>query len=212
MKRAEWPRLAAVVLAAGRSRRMGAPDKLLLPVRGMAMIERVVAVAAEVADEVVVVVGPDCVGVRAALAGRPVGFAVNPDPARGISGSLAVGLSALGSAVGAAFVCLGDMPQVGSVELRRLAAALPAVAGNAVCVPTYDGRRGNPVLWGCAHFGELAELDGDVGGRTLFARLEDQILEVPMPSPGVLLDVDTPAAWQALRTKGGVAPSTRPAN
>ncbi|MGI9190354.1 MAG: nucleotidyltransferase family protein, partial [Longimicrobiaceae bacterium] len=120
-------------------------------------------------------------------------------PDGGIAGSLAAGVQALDSAVSAAFVCLGDMPQVGGTELRRLAAAFAAATADAVCVPTYDGRRGNPVLWGRAHFRELAALTGDVGGRTLFPALGDRVLEVPVENPGVLLDVDTPAAWRALQ-------------
>jgi molybdenum cofactor cytidylyltransferase len=195
---AKAPRIAALVLAAGQSRRMGR-NKLLLPIDGTPMVARAVdALIASAATDIVVVTGHQADDVRAVLAGRSVAFVHNPDYAAGLSSSLKTGIAALPEDADGALVCLGDMPLVGPAHLDRLIAAFNPVEGRLICVPTYDGKRGNPVLWARRLFGEMAGLSGDVGARGLLERHADAVCEVAMSDAGVLLDVDTPAALDAL--------------
>ncbi|HYE49098.1 MAG TPA: molybdopterin-binding/glycosyltransferase family 2 protein [Azospirillaceae bacterium] len=194
------PRIAALVLAAGLSRRMGA-NKLLADDGGVPLVRRTVeAVLASRARPVTVVTGHQSEAVRAALAGLPVSFVHAADHAEGLSASLKAGLRALPAEAEGVLVCLGDMPRVPPAVLDRLAAAWNPLEGRAICVPTFQGRRGNPVLWDRRLVPEMLELTGDQGARGLMARHADQLCEVAVETDGVLLDVDTPEALAALRT------------
>jgi molybdenum cofactor cytidylyltransferase len=188
-------RVGAIVLAAGRSLRMGEPNKLLVPVDGAPMVAcSVDAALASRAWPVCVVTGYDAARVREALADRPVEFAHNPDFAAGMSSSLRVGIEALGSRVDGALVCLADMPWVPCAILDALIDAFGAANGRAICVPHFAGRRGNPVLWPAARFPELAALRGDTGARALLAAGPPELREVPVSHEGVHRDADTPDA------------------
>ena len=198
------PRLAAIVLAAGRSTRMGGPNKLLVPIDGVPMVRHAVEAArAAGLAEIVVVTGHMREEVEAALAGLPVRFVHNPRFAEGLSTSLKAGVAALSKAVDGAFVLLGDMPRIGPEHLRALAAAFDPAAGRGIVVPVRDGRRGNPVLWGRAFFAAFAGLEGDTGARHLIDQSPEAVAEVPMPDQASLVDVDTP---EALAELAGAAP------
>lgn len=187
------PRVAAVVLAAGRSTRMGGRNKLLAPLDGRPVVARVVdAALASRAAPVVVVTGHEAPGVVAALAGRDVVFAHNPEHAQGLSTSLRAGLAALPPGTDGALVCLGDMPWLAPAHLDRLIDAF--TAAQPVCVPARpDGRPGNPVLWPARHFAALRALDGDTGGRALLQRFANEVLTVAVDDAAIYRDVDTPA-------------------
>lgn len=192
------PRVAAVVLAAGASRRMGAENKLLADVRGRPMVGHVVdALLASQADVVIVVTGHDQRRVEVGLAGRPVRFVHNPDYADGMSTSLVRGVEALGP-VDAALIALGDMPLLRADHVDRLIDAFDPGAAYSVCVPVFDRKRGHPVLWARAHFDELRRLVGDVGARDLLRQHAHLVKEVPMPDGSVNIDVDTPEVLVAL--------------
>ena len=198
------PRVAALVLAAGQSRRMGRRNKLLAEIDGEPMIARVVdAVIGARVRPVVVVTGHQAAQVGEALAGREVRFAHNADFVRGLSTSLRVGLEALPADADAALVCLGDMPRVSSRHLDKLIAAFDPDQGRAICVPTARGKRGNPVLFGSAFFAEMKGSQGDVGARHLIGAHADQVFEVAIDADGIFVDVDTPSALTALRTGTG---------
>jgi len=183
-------RVAALVLAAGLSSRMG-ENKLLVDVGGRPMVARVVdAVLESAARPVVVVTGHQEAAVRAALAGRAVVFASNPEPAAGLSSSLRAGLHGVGEVDGA-LVCLGDMPWVRGRDLDALIAAFDPAAGRAICVPHHHGRRGNPILWAARYFPEMMRLAGDTGAKHLLEEHADETHAVEVGDAGVLLDVDT---------------------
>ena len=132
--------------------------------------------------------------VSAALAGKNISFVDNPDYADGLSTSLRRGLNALPADVDGAVICLGDMPNVAAAHLDRLIGAFAPDQGASICVPTYNGKRGNPVLWGRRYFREISDVAGDVGARHLIGAHEDAVCDVAMPDGGVLLDLDTPEA------------------
>jgi molybdenum cofactor cytidylyltransferase len=191
-------RVAAVVLAAGQSRRMGSENKLLLPIAGKAMVRHVVEAAlASRAAPVIVVLGHQQHEVRAALRGLKVRFVTNPDHADGLSTSLKVGLAAVPEEAGGAVVCLGDMPRVSADLIDRLVAAFSPVEGRGIVVPTWDGKRGNPVLWARAFFPEMHGLAGDVGARHLIGQHAGAVVEVDAGDDATLIDIDTPEAMTA---------------
>lgn len=193
------PRVAAIVLAAGQSSRMGS-NKLLADIGGQPMVRRTVsAVMQPGIDQVIVVTGRDADHVATALAGCSVTFVHNPDFVRGLSTSLRRGLEALPDDVDAVLVCLGDMPLVDGNVAARLIAAFSPVEHRSICVPVHQGQRGNPVLWGSAHVPALKALAGDRGGRKLMDAAADEVVEVAVPDRSVLVDVDTPEALDDLR-------------
>ncbi len=192
------PRVAALVLAAGQSRRMGPVNKLLAEVDGRPMVAHAVdAALASAARPVVVVTGHEPERVRAALAGRDVTFAHNPLYVEGLSGSLRAGLDALPADIDGVVVLLGDMPSVATGHIDRLIAAFDPAGGKTICVPTFNGKRGNPVLWARRYFAEMREVAGDVGARHLIGAHADEICEVAMADTAVLEDLDTPEALAA---------------
>ncbi len=192
------PRIAALVLAAGRSSRMGAINKLTAEIEGQPMVARSVdAALASGARPVIVVTGHEDNAVRAALADRDVTIVHNPDYAQGLSTSLRMGISELPDDTDALLVCLGDMPDVKPSHIGRLMAAFDPEEGRTICVPTFGGKRGNPVLWGAQYLGEMRELKGDVGAKHLLGEHPEAVCEVPMPDEAIFKDIDTPEALAA---------------
>jgi len=196
------PKIAVLLLAAGRSTRMGGPNKLLAEVDGRPMVARVAQrLLAARARPIVAVLGNDADAVDAALGRLPVERVRNPDFAHGLSTSLKRGLAALPPDTDGVIVCLGDMPLVSGRHLDRLAAAFNPLEGRAIVVPTRHGKRGNPVLWAKQFFPEMAGTAGDVGAKHLIGEHADLVAEVEMEDDGIFLDIDTPEALDALRDK-----------
>jgi molybdenum cofactor cytidylyltransferase len=195
-------RLAAIVLAAGRSTRMGGPNKLLAEINGRPLVRIAVEQAlASRARPVIVVTGHQRERVAAALAGLDVVVVHNPDFAHGLSTSLKAGIAAVPADADGAIVCLGDMPQVDAGLIDRLLASFDPEKGALVVVPTIDGKRGNPVVWSRRFFAELGAIDGDIGARHVIASSPEAVVEVPMAGKGALVDVDTPDALRAVKAE-----------
>ncbi|HTV90355.1 MAG TPA: molybdopterin-binding/glycosyltransferase family 2 protein [Stellaceae bacterium] len=196
------PRIAALLLAAGRSSRMGGPNKLLEPLDGTPMVARTARrLLSSRARPIVAVLGNDAERVDAALGRLPVERVRNPAFADGLSTSLKCGLAALPADIDGVVVCLGDMPLIAGRDIDRLIAAFNPLEGRAIIVPMRRGKRGNPVLWAQRFLPEMAELAGDVGARHLIGEHAELVYEVEMDSDGVLVDIDTPDALAALRDR-----------
>ncbi len=183
--------IAGIVLAAGRGTRFGQEPKMLARLAGKALVRHIVdtAVAADLSP-VLVVVGHREDEVGAALAGLPITIVRNPAFADGLSTSLRAGFAALPATSEAAMILLGDMPLVHAGLVRRLAEAWAEASKPAALVPTFDGRRGNPVVLS-RRLGPLIEdLAGDVGAGPLL-RGHDDVVEIPVDDDSVLVDVDT---------------------
>lgn len=194
------PRVAALILAAGASVRAGSINKLLVEIDGVPMVARVAdAVLTAPVRPVVAVVGHQAREVRAALDGRALTVVENPDHAAGLSTSLKRGLTSLPAEVEGVVVCLGDMPGVSATDIARLVAAFDPAEGRAICVPTHQGKRGNPVLWARRFFPEMLTLSGDVGARHLIGAYAEHVCEVDMGGDGVVVDIDTVEALDELR-------------
>jgi len=194
------PSVAGVLLAAGQSRRMGGPNKLLEEIGDKPMVRIAAeAVLASSARPVFVVTGHQSDRVEAALADLDVTFVHNPDHAEGLSTSLRTGISALPDNVDGAVVCLGDMPAVEAGVIDTLIKGFAPAEGQAIVVPTVKGKRGNPVLWGRRFFEALTAIRGDVGARHLIGENAELVNEVEIGGTAVLTDVDTPEALARFR-------------
>lgn len=195
------PRVAALVLAAGHSSRMGARNKLLEEVGGQPIVEGVVRRLLELPfDDVVVVTGHDADAVEERIPAPAIAVR-NPDHAEGIGASVRVGIGALDGSVDGVLICLGDMPVVSADTLLRLVETFRSdVEPAAAYVPVHAGHRGNPVLWTSAYFSRLLHLGGDSGARGLLAEYSEAVCEVIVDDPGVLTDIDTPQALRAIRS------------
>jgi molybdenum cofactor cytidylyltransferase len=193
-------KVAAVVLAAGRSSRFhaagGAEEtKLVARLDGKPVVRHVVEAAlASRARPVVVVVGHARGAVEAALARLSVMIVFNPDYATGLASSLRAGLTAAPTDVGGALMLLGDMPRVEAALIDALIDAFETRPNAQAVAPAHGGRRGNPVLLSRTLFERAGALEGDEGARRLLATLpEGDIVEIAAAGSGVAFDVDTPS-------------------
>jgi molybdenum cofactor cytidylyltransferase len=187
------PNIAAVILAAGRSRRMAPHNKLLVADRkGKPMIARVVDnVLSSNARPVLVVLGHQAEQIEQALGGRPVRYVHAADYAQGLSASLKAGIAAVPPECAAALVCLGDMPLVTGRMIDRLLAAYDPDQGRLIVLPTFHGKQGNPMLWDRRFFPEILQITGDSGARFLVGKHTQSVAEVDIADDAVMRDFDT---------------------
>ena len=195
-------RVAAIVLAAGRSTRMGAVNKMLAEIGGKPLVRIAAEQAiASHAQPVIVVTGHEREKVEAALKSLSVRLVHNKDFAEGLGTSLKTGIGAVPEEADAAIVCLGDMPQVDVALINRLIAAFDPERGALVVVPNIEGRRGNPVVWSRRFFHDLMSIQGDVGARHLIGNYAEAVVEVPVAGDAALTDVDTPESLSAVKAE-----------
>src|SRR5579885_891665 len=195
-------RVAAVVLAAGRSTRMGAINKLIAEIGGKPLVRIAAEQAlASRASPVIVVTGHERERVEAALKGLPVRLVYNPDYADGLGTSLRAGIAAVSPEADGAVICLGDMPQVSGQLIDKLLAAFDPERGALVVVPSINGRRGNPVVWSRRFFPDLMEIQGDIGVRFLIGNYTEAVTEVQVADDATLVDVDTPESLRSVKAE-----------
>ena len=187
------PKIAAIIMAAGMSRRMGTINKLLEPIDDEMMVTRVTRqVLASQVEHVMLVAGHEAEKVRAAVDDARINFVVNPDFADGLSTTLHCGLTHLPDDIDAAVICLADMPAVTTSIIDQLIAAFNPEENRLICVPVYRGQRGNPLVLAKRFFSEMNELSGDKGAREFLRQYVDLVCEVEVDDAGVLHDIDVP--------------------
>lgn len=198
--------VAAIVLAAGLSTRMGGEPKPLLPLGDRSVVEHILSVLAGCpVQETIVVTGHKSQEVEACLTGwqalrpraaGPVRTAFNPRYAQGeMLSSIQVGLGSISANSSAALVVLGDQPALASSVVRAVIAAYRAGQGSLV-VPSFQMRRGHPLLIDKRHWSAILQLDEGRTLRDFVQTVETEIYHVPVDSPGILRDMDTPAEYQ----------------
>jgi molybdenum cofactor cytidylyltransferase len=189
--------LAAILLAAGFSRRMGGENKLLKDLGGRPLIRHVLDTIGTLdLSQLVVVLGTSAEQVAPLLPASAV-VVRNDRAGEGMGTSLAAGAFALDRSIAGAFVVLADMPFVTLADYQTLAAAFAAERGQAICIPLHQGKRGHPVLFPARHFAALAACQGDSGARHLLSDPAIRLREVEGCSPSVLADFDDPASFDA---------------
>ncbi len=192
----ENKKIAAVVLAAGQSRRMGSENKLLKKIGQDSVVKMVVSdLAASKVDHMIVATGHEQEKVVAELAEFKISVSHNADFPNGLSTSLRTALAKVPTDCHAVLICLGDMPFVGDALIDSLIDAFDPQAQQNICVPTYCGKRGNPVLWDRRYIQEMMEVRGDVGAKHMIGDYEEFVIEVATDNAGVLTDLDTPQAF-----------------
>lgn len=198
-------KIAAIILAAGGSRRMGAANKLMARFGDAALISRIAKRAlASRASAVSVVLGHQAEQVAAILAPLSITTIYNADHASGMASSLRAGLETISPDMAGALILLGDMPAVEIEHIDRLITRFQEADGKAIVRATSNGVRGNPVILPRLIFAAVSNLKGDVGARRLIEDSGLDILDIEI-GPAALIDVDTPAA---LIEAGGILPST----
>jgi molybdenum cofactor cytidylyltransferase len=186
-------KIAAVILAAGRSSRFEGGLKLLADFRRKPLIHHVVHVidCPEIADIYLVTAQEGGKIIAAAGPGRWKSV-VNLHAANGLSSSIKAGLSALDESIDGALIALADMPGITPDLIKRLCTAFAASNGTAIVFPQApDGRQGNPVLWPRNFFPDLMALSGDVGGKPVLARHPERQCPVALETAEALSDIDT---------------------
>lgn len=206
-------KISGVILAAGRSRRMGRP-KQLLRYRGRTFLQHALDCAREAdLDRLILVLGHEADAILEKTDVRGVEVVVNRDYGLGQSTSVIRGLDAAGACDGVLFQ-LGDQPLVESDTLNRIIGCFRKEGPGAV-VPVYQGTRGNPALLGTCFFHQIRTLRGDTGPRRILRDDPDRVRLLPVEDEGIVRDIDTPEEWARLRVESGegtvTVSSSRPA-
>ncbi|MBN9672871.1 NTP transferase domain-containing protein [Roseibium aggregatum] len=205
--RKDNPKIAAVILGAGKSTRMGGPNKLLAELAGKALIRHVAEAATGAGlDQTVLVTGHLAEEIADKVADLNLQLAHNPDYAEGMAGSIGTGMNALDKDIDAVIILLGDMPRIDAQVIESLVGAYRKNEASLIVSATANGKRGNPVLWDRRFFDALKSLTGDIGARHLIAENPGFVCEVEI-GEAARLDLDTP---EALRSAGGVIPRQNP--
>jgi len=187
----------ALILAAGLSARMGHP-KPLLPFGHRNVLQTVVdGVLLADLDGAVVVLGHRAGAIRPCLQGLAVEICENPRYRDGMLSSIRCGIAALPDDADAALIALGDQPQISSRIVQRVVAAYRETRQGLV-IPTFEGRRGHPSIVDLGRYREeILALDDDLGLRPLMRGYPDDTLELPVDTPDILRDIDTPTDYEA---------------
>jgi molybdenum cofactor cytidylyltransferase len=198
--------ISAILLAAGKSRRMGA-FKPLLPFGERTVAEACIGNLREGGvEEIVVVIGHRARELRERLAYLPVRFAVNADVESQMGASIARGVEQISQSAQAVFIALVDQPAI-PPEVIRVLIAERAQRGASLIIPEFEGRGGHPVLIDLGYRQELLNLDSQRGLRALFDAHRQEVLRVPVNSPYVARDMDRWDDYRALyREVFGIEP------
>ena len=185
------PGVAALMLAAGYSRRFGGDKRRATMADGRSLLAISLALPCAMFEEVWLVLRPD--EAPAAL-DLPAGVHIvqNPATTQGMGHSLAAGAEQLlaKSDAQAVAIFLADMPLIHRESLETLSAHSST---NSIVLPSYQGKRGHPVLFGRDFWAQLAALGGDAGAKTVLQHNTEALHIVELNDPGVLQDIDTPA-------------------
>lgn len=188
-------RITALVLAAGKSSRMGNKNKLLLKFRKSTIIGQTIqAISESKTAQTIVITGNDAKKIRDNIS-HDVKFIHNPDFADGLSTSLKAGIKAISDGCDGVMVCLGDMPYLTASDLDRL---IENFADDKIIVPVFNDKIGNPLIFANSLFHEFLVLEGDKGARKLLSKYENKIIRVVMDTDAIFKDIDTPEAYKAI--------------
>lgn len=188
--------ISAILLAAGQSKRMG-ELKQLMPFGQSTIVEQAVDnLLGSAVNEVIVVVGYKAEDVIKAIAAKPIKLAINPDYEQGMSTSIIAGLNLVHGRVQGVMLVLGDQPLVNSQTINSLIEEFYN-HDKGIAVPTYQGKRGHPIIFAIKYKEQLLKLKGDMGGRQIIKDHPDDILEVAVNSESIVADFDTTDDYQA---------------
>ena len=193
----------AVLLAAGRSERMGRNNKLLLNVDGIPLVRKsAINILNSNVTSMTVVTGFDENKIVNALSGLNVNFVKNINFREGLSSSLKAGLANITPTPSAVIICLADMPKIQPEHINQLIENFNPLKGWEICIPTNNGKRGNPVLIGSRFFPYIFETNGDFGAKQIMKQHSDKIVEVEIGTSDIHFDIDTQDEYENFTTSG----------
>ena len=193
----------AVLLAAGRSERMGRNNKLLLNVDGIPLVRKsAINILNSNVTSITVVTGFDENKIVNALSGLNVNFVKNINFREGLSSSLKAGLANITPTPSAVIICLADMPKIQPEHINQLIENFDPLKGWEICIPTNNGKRGNPVLIGSRFFPYIFETSGDFGAKQVMKQHSDKIVEVEIGTSDIHFDIDTQDEYDNFTTSG----------
>ena len=193
----------AVLLAAGRSERMGRNNKLLLNVDGIPLVRKsAINILNSNVTSMTVVTGFDENKIVNALSGLNVNFVKNINFREGLSSSLKAGLANITPTPSAVIICLADMPKIQPEHINQLIENFDPLKGWEICIPTNNGKRGNPVLIGSHFFPYIFETSGDFGAKQVMKQHSDKIVEVEIGTSDIHFDIDTQDEYENFTTSG----------
>ena len=192
----------AVLLAAGRSERMGRNNKLLLNVDGIPLVRKsAINILNSNVASMTVVTGFDENKIVNALSGLNVNFVKNINFREGLSSSLKAGLANITPTPSAVIICLADMPKIQPEHINQLIENFDPLKGWEICIPTNNGKRGNPVLIGSRFFPYIFETSGDFGAKQVMKQHSDKIVEVEIGTSDIHFDIDTQDEYENFTTR-----------
>ena len=192
----------AVLLAAGRSERMGRNNKLLLNVDGIPLVRKsAINILNSNVTSMTVVTGFDENKIVNALSGLNVNFVKNINFREGLSSSLKAGLANITPTPSAVIICLADMPKIQPEHINQLIENFDPLKGWEICIPPNNGKRGNPVLIGSRFFPYIFETSGDFGAKQVMKQHSDKILEVEIGTSDIHFDIDTQDEYENFTTR-----------
>lgn len=186
------PTVSAIVLAAGESRRMGAQNKLHLPIDGVPLIRRTLeTLLASELDEIIVVVGHEHRATQSLLYRLKVLTVYNEDYRSGQMSSVHCGLAALTHANSGVMIALGDQPAITVDDINFLINAFHQRNDREIIIPTFEGKRGNPIIVSPKSRTDILSGKRNLGCRKFIEKNPDLVKFIAMKSPGVTIDLDT---------------------
>jgi molybdenum cofactor cytidylyltransferase len=192
--------VSAVLLAAGESKRMGAVNKLMLPIGGVPLLRRsVLALLASELQEIIVVLGHDREDAHALIRDFGVTVVYNDNYQEGQMSSVHRGVGALVRDCEGIMICLADQPLLTTADVDGLIDAFLRGQPGSILVPTYQGRRGNPIVFAAEHRAAILAGERDLGCKRLIERNADLVTTLEMDNDHCVFDLDTPedyAEWQ----------------
>ena len=189
--------ISALLLAAGESKRMGR-QKLLLPFGTSTIIEQTIDnLLNSRVDEIIVVVGYRAEELVTKIGRKPLKIAVNPHYQQGMSASIIAGLNLIDNNAKAVMIALADQPGISSKIIDKLIEEFRQ-DNKGIAIPVYQGNRGHPVIFPIKYKSALLKLTGDVGGRGIIEKHRDDILEIPVDSKDINVDIDALSDYERL--------------
>jgi len=196
----------AIVLAAGESRRMKVP-KLLLAYQDKTIIEKVIEnVTNSEVGRTLVVVGCNKDEIWGAIGDLPVSCCYNEEYKMGMLSSVKAGFRSLPGAFEAVLVFAGDQPMI-SPEAINIVIKAYRQSGKGIVIPVYQKKRGHPLLINCKYREEIEKLEAHEGLRGLAEKFPEDVLEVEVNLPGILVDIDTPEEYLESINSGKTSPA-----
>ena len=194
--------VAAIILAAGMSTRMGSLKQLLPWGNSTILGSTIDLYAAAGVDKIIVVVGYCAEKIIDVLQAKPVEWVLNRDYPSGMASSLRMGIKALGKDDDACLLGLGDTPLLKIATIKSIVKAY-CQHKNKIIVPVYKGRSGHPVLVGNRFYSELSAVKGDIGARVLLKNYEKEVHRLEVKDEGVIIDIDKPENYRAYYERFG---------